>query len=79
MPELCFHIQAFGGLKVEVNFGHCMFFKWCMCVLVLLYFINNNNNNNNKYNNNINNNLRSSTLMMGLWVAQKRMLSMILS
>ena len=43
MLELYFHAQAFSGLRVEFNFDFCMFFKWCICVLVIviLQFINN--------------------------------------
>ena len=34
MFELYFHVQAFSDLRVEFNFDFCMFFKWCICVLV---------------------------------------------
>ena len=36
MLELYFHVQAFSGLRVEFNFDFCMFFKWCICVLVVV-------------------------------------------
>ena len=29
-----FHVQAFSDLRVEFNFDFCMFFNWCICVLV---------------------------------------------
>ena len=34
MLELYFHVQAFSDLRVEFNFDFCMFFKWCICVLI---------------------------------------------
>ena len=36
MLELYFHVQAFSGLRVEFNFDFCMFFKWCICLLVIV-------------------------------------------
>ena len=38
MLELYFHAQAFSGLRVEFNFDFWMFFKWCICVLVIVIF-----------------------------------------